>query len=210
MQNNWIDISIAVMEDVTKWPTDPNFELKNFAAFEWGHPCDASMVSMSVHTGTHIDAPAHFINGADRIGKWSPEITIGPCRVVNIDHPGYITREELIELNIQAGERILFKTQNSATDWWHHPFNPEFVHFSEDAAAYIAEVKPACIGIDYVSVGGPENGPEVHRHILGAGVWIIESINLNHVEAGEYELIFMPVNLAMAEGAPGRALLRKI
>jgi arylformamidase len=209
MNQNWIDISVAITPAITTWPSDPTFEHKKFAAFEWGAPCDASQISLSVHTGTHIDAPAHFIQGGDTVGKWNPTDTMGPCRVVEIGHPLFITKDELMQKNILPRERILFKTQNSKHTWWLHPFNPQFVHFSEEGAEYLASLKPACIGIDYLSVGGPENGPEVHRHLLGAGIWIVESLNLCDIEPNEYDFIFMPINLYEAEGAPGRALLSK-
>lgn len=206
--NSWIDISVPIDNRILTWPTDPVFTLKKFAAFENGKPCDASEVSLSVHTGTHIDAPAHFINGGDRVAKWSPEITMGPCRVVEIKNKKAITAEEISGFNIQKGERILFKTANSDSEWWTKEFNPEFVHVAPDAAKLLASIKPLSIGIDYLSVGSPVTGVETHQHLLGAGIWLVETLDLTKIKPGNYEFIFLPVKFMDAEGAPGRALIR--
>lgn len=210
MDTNWIDVSLPVTENLLTWPTDPEYKIYKFASFERGNPCNASEVSMSVHTGTHIDAPAHFIRDGKTIESWKPEITIGLCRVIEIDHPEEITEEEIRSKNIQPGERVIFKTNNSKINWWEKSFNPKFVNVSPPAAAYLATIKPLCIGIDYLSVGGQETGVLTHQHLLGAGIWLLESLNLQQIEEGNYELIFMPVNLSGSDGAPGRALMRKV
>lgn len=205
-----MDVSLPVSESLLTWPTDPEYKIYKFASFERGNPCNASEVSMSVHTGTHLDAPAHFIRDGKTIEAWRPEITIGPCRVIAIEHPEEITEEEIKSKEIQPGERIIFKTKNSNTSWWEKPFDPKFVNVSPAAAAYLAGIKPLCIGIDYLSVGGPETGVLTHQHLLGAGIWLLESLNLQAIEPGKYDLIFMPVNLAGSDGAPGRALMKKV
>jgi arylformamidase len=209
LHSNWIDVSLPVNDTLLTWPTDPEYRIYKFASFERGNPCDASEVSMSVHTGTHIDAPAHFIKGGTTIEGWKPEITIGKCRVVMIENEYEITEEEVREKKIQMGERIIFKTHNSDSNWWEKPFNPKFINVSPGAASYLAEVKPLCIGIDYLSVGGPETGVLTHQYLLGANIWLVESLNLTKIKPGEYEMIFMPVNLTGSDGAPGRALLRQ-
>ncbi len=211
MENStWIDVSLPITDALLTWPTDPKYRIYKFASFERGNPCNASEVSMSVHTGTHIDAPAHFIKDGVTIEAWKPEITIGKCRVVRIENEYEITEEEVREKNIQPGERIIFKTHNSDEAWWKKPFNPRFVSVSPGAASYLAGVKPLCIGIDYLSVGGPDTGVLTHQHLLGAGIWLVESLDLTKIEEGKYELIFMPVNLGGSDGAPGRALMRKV
>ncbi len=209
MKSNWVDISVPVTEKILMWPTDPIFRLRRFASFAEGNPCIASEITLSVHTGTHIDAPAHFIKEGDTMGTWKPEITIGQCRVVTIENPKEITAEEISILNIQEGERIIFKTKNSDSNWWEKPFNPHFISISPKAAILLAKLKPLCLGIDYLSVGSPETGVETHQHLLGAGIWLIESLDLTKISPGNYELIFMPMNLYEAEGAPGRAILSK-
>jgi arylformamidase len=209
MKPTWKDISLPVTEKILTWPTDPVFHFHYFASFEMGKPCLASEISLSVHTGTHIDAPAHFIKEGDTMSKWEPEITIGKCRVIQIEDPKEITAEEVSKHNIQIGERILFRTKNSDSHWWENKFNPAFVSISPKAAALLAKLKPLCIGIDYLSVGSPETGVETHLHLLGAKIWLIESLDLTKISPGNYELIFMPVNLYNAEAAPGRAILRE-
>ena len=208
MNSTWKDISIPITDKTLTWPTDPVFRINQFASFTKGNPCDASEISLSVHTGTHIDAPAHFINGGATTDHWKPEITIGPCRVVIIEDPKEITEEELLKHKIQPNERIIFKTHNSDIRWWEKPFNPGFICITPKAAALLAQLKPLCIGIDYLSVGSPDTGIETHQRLLGAGIWLIESLDLTEIRPGNYELIFMPMNLHYADGAPGRAILK--
>lgn len=205
----WIDISVPVDTKLLTWPSDPVYRLAKFASFDSGKPCDASETAMSVHTGTHIDAPAHFINGGEKMIAWKPEITCGPCRIVEIKSSVAVTAEEVATLNIQKGERIIFKTKNSDRIWWNEPFNEKFIHIAPDAAKLLAQLKPLSIGIDYLSVGSPTTGVETHQHLLGANIWLIETLDLTKVSAGNYELIFLPVNLTEAEAAPGRALVKK-
>jgi len=210
MNSTWIDISIPVTEAILSWPSDPVYKQKKFASFDSGKPCDASEVSMSVHTGTHIDAPSHFIQNGKTMDSWTPESTIGKCRVIEIEDSKEVTDSELLKHAIQKGERILFRTKNSSSKWWEKSFNENFICISPGAAAYLAKIKPLCIGVDYLSIGSPLTGVEAHQHLLGAEIWLIESLNLCSITAGNYELIFMPVNLASAEGAPGRALIKKV
>ena len=152
MNSTWIDISIPVTEAILSWPSDPVYKQKKFASFDSGKPCDASEVSMSVHTGTHIDAPSHFIQNGKTMDSWTPESTIGKCRVIEIEDSKEVTDSELLKHAIQKGERILFRTKNSSSKWWEKSFNENFICISPGAAAYLAKVKPLCIGIDYLSI----------------------------------------------------------
>src|SRR6266581_3621220 len=118
---------------------------------------------------------------------------------------------ELEPHRIQMGERILFKTINSTHYWQTDAFEKNFVFISKEAAEYLGKVRVQTIGVDYLSVGGYfKDGPETHRALLGAGIWIIEGLNLAAVAAGEYELICLPVKLTGSEGAPARAILKKL
>src|SRR5205085_6333224 len=117
---------------------------------------------------------------------------------------------EIAGQRIKKGERILFKTRNSKKSWKSDQFDEDFVYISQEAARYLAEKQVMTVGIDYLSVGGfKKDGVETHHALLGAGIWVIEGLNLARVKPGQYELVCLPIKLEGAEGAPARALLRK-
>lgn len=192
------------------WPGDPDFHIERATDQEKGDVATVSRMSLGVHTGTHMDAPLHFIRGGRAIDTMPLDATVGPARVISITDTKSIKREELVRQNIAPGERILFKTLNSERSWNSDAFDENFVFISQDAAKYLAEVGVRTVGVDYLSVGGfREDGPETHHALLGAGIWIIEGLNLSGVEPGEYELACLPLRLIGSEGSPARAILRK-
>lgn len=192
------------------WPGDPDFHIERATDQDKGDVATVSRMSLGVHTGTHMDAPLHFIRNARSIDTMPLDATVGPARVIGIRDEQSITREELIGHGIRAGERILFKTANSAHVWKSDQFDENFVFISQDAARYLAECGVRMVGVDYLSVGGfRQDGPETHEALLGAGIWIIEGLNLDSVQPGEYELICLPLRLTGAEGSPARAILRR-
>jgi arylformamidase len=193
------------------WPGDPPFHIERATDQAKGDTATVSKMSLGVHTGTHMDAPLHFIRGARTIDQMPLDATVGLARVIPISDPKSIKREELAAHTIAAGERILFKTANSAYSWDSDSFDENFVFISQDAARYLAEVGVRMVGVDYLSVGGyRQDGPETHEALLGAGIWIIEGLQLGGVEPGEYELVCLPLRLIGAEGAPARAILRRM
>ncbi len=138
------------------------------------------------------------------------DATVGVARVIVIKDSKSITRGELVGHGIRAGERILFKTVNSEHVWDSDRFDEGFVFISQDGARYLAECGVRTVGVDYLSVGGfREDGPETLEALLGAGIWIIEGLDLRGVEPGEYELVCLPLRLIGAEGSPARAILRR-
>jgi arylformamidase len=138
------------------------------------------------------------------------EATIGPARVIAIQHPELIQVEELEPCHLKKGERVLFKTKNSEHHWETHTFQEKFVHIPEDTAHYLAKRGVQTVGVDYLSVGGYEtDSAETHRALLAAGIWLIEGLNLEHVEPGAYELICLPLKIVGSDGAPARAVLRR-
>lgn len=168
-----------------------------------------SALNMCAHVGTHMDAPLHFIHQGAGIDAVPLPAIIGPCRVVEIRHPQGILPEELAGANLQPGERILFKTANSNRHWEAEPFNPDFVHIPVAGAQFLAQAGVQTVGVDYLSVGGyKRDGSEAHRVLLGAGIWIIEGLQLGQVSPGHYDLICLPIKLRDCDGAPARAVLR--
>jgi len=166
---------------------------------------------MGVHSGTHIDAPFHFLNDGASIDTIPIETYIGSCLVVNIDADKLITKDDLPSNKLGSHTRILFKTKNS--DAWEKCsgfFNTDFVSLGLDAAQYLLELKFNFIGIDSLSIEAFDSKDNVvHRLLLGSNVTILEGLNLFGVEPGEYELICLPMRLQDCDGAPARVLLRE-
>jgi arylformamidase len=158
-----------------------------------------------------MDGPVHFVHGATGLDQMPLEATMGPARVVEIADPHQITVEELRTHQLQAGERILFRTANSPRCWQADTFVEDFVYISEQAALHLAEVGVRTVGVDYLSVGGYHaDGAKIHRILLDAGIWIIEGLDLSAVRSGRYELICLPVKMHESDGAPARAILRPV
>jgi len=192
------------------WPGDSNVEIKRTMDLENGDITTVSTLSMGAHTGTHMDAPLHFLAGGQSLDELPFDAVIGPARVLPISNSRCIALDELQAHDLRPGERILFRTSNSDRCWRSDSFVEEFAYVSADAARYLVERGIRTVGIDYLSVGGYEvDMEETHRILLEAGVWIIEGLDLSHVEPGDYELFCLPLKIAGGEGAPARAVLRR-
>jgi arylformamidase len=175
-----------------------------------GGSSNVGMISMSTHTGTHMDAPRHMLRGGKSLDALPLEATIGPARVVEIRDRESIKAAELLKHGIRRGERILFKTYGSARRWQKPEFDPEYVYITAEAARFLASRGVRTVGVDYLSVGGYREGThETHEILLEAGIWIIEGLNLSGVEPGRYDLVCLPLRIANGDGAPSRAALRK-
>jgi arylformamidase len=134
---------------------------------------------------------------------------IGPCRVIEIKDADSVKPAELAKHKLRRGERILLKTRNSKRQWWEEDFDTRFIHISKDAAQHMVDRDIRTIGVDYLSVGGYQrDGVECHQVLLGAGVWIIEGLDLTKVKPGKYDLICLPVKIRNSDGAPARAILK--
>jgi arylformamidase len=204
------DVSVPLKDGMVCWPGDAAPEIRQVASMDDGAMCNVTTMRMSVHTGTHMDAPRHFVNGAGAIDGIAIESLIGPARVVEIADPVAIRRAELEQLKPQWGERLLFKTRNAAMDWSRTEFDKDFVYLADEGARYLVECGVRTIGVDYLSIGGFfHDTVETHVTILGAGIAVIEGLDLSAVEAGEYELICLPLKIAGADGAPARVVLRR-
>ena len=209
MRNHWIDISVPLRAGMVHWPHDPPVRVDPFRSMAKGDSCDVSFLSFGSHTGTHIDAPRHFIPRAKGVDKIPLEAVMGEARVIPIRDPESIKPEELRRHRIRRGDRILFRTRNSSRRWGTGPFLPRFVHLSTEAAEFLAARKIRAIGVDYLSVGGyKKNGTVVHRVLLKAGVWIVEGLDLSRIRPGRYDLICLPLRIVDGDGAPARAVLR--
>jgi arylformamidase len=209
MASDWIDISVGITDGMVNWPGDPRVGVRRISDLSRGDVANVSAISFCVHTGTHVDAPLHFVDGAAPIDAMPLEAMIGPARVIEIHDPRFVMAWELESHALQPGERLLLKTRNSHRDWASEPFDEDFVHVTPEAAAYLAAKRVLLVGVDYLSVGSFRGGgDETHRILLAAGIWLIEGLNLAYASSGDCELICLPLKLIGAEGAPARALLR--
>jgi len=202
----WIDVSVPIYDGMVHFPDNPPIEIEAIKHLERGDICTVSTLKMGAHTGTHIDGPNHFLRGATGTDAVPLMNLIGPARVIGIEDTSAVTEAELRKRNLGHSERLLFKTLNSQRCWNSSEFVKDFISLAEDAARYLAGLKTLAVGIDYLSMGSPE----VHRTLLGAGVAIIEGLNLSEINPGEYELICLPLKITGGDGALARALLRPL
>jgi len=193
------------------WPGDSSVIIRRVRDMERGEGANLSRIAMGVHSGTHIDAPLHFVRHGEVIDRLPLETVVGRARVIEIEDAVSIKPGELERHHIRRGERILFKTKNSSHVWQADEFVEDFVAVSNEAAVYLVKRGVRLIGVDYMSVGSyKRGGADVHRTLLSAGIWLIEGLDLSAVTAGKFDLICLPLRLAGAEGAPARAILRRM
>jgi arylformamidase len=204
--DTWIDITTTIYHQMVHWPDDIPVHITRTSSMNIGAQNNVTALQMSAHTGTHIDAPCHFINEGKDITHVSLNKLMGQAKLFSFEHTMQITSNELKDLPISKGDRILFKTRNSDTDWSRQPFQTNFVHLSVDAAWHLKNKEVACIGVDYLSIGDKE----VHQILLSDNVAIIEGLNLHGISEGNYEMICLPLKISGADAAPARAIIRRI
>jgi arylformamidase len=207
--NGWLDVSTPLRTGMVHWPGDPEFKAHLAKSLDHGDVCNLTELTTSVHIGTHMDAPRHFIKDGVGMDKMPLDAVLGACRVVEIKDKEAIKPVELETQGLRAGERILFKTRNSTRAWKSDEFAKDFVYISKEAAQFLVDRRVRTVGVDYLSIGGfYQDGVPTHQILLGAQVWVIEGLQLAKVKPGKYELICLPLKLVGADGAPARAILR--
>ena len=166
---------------------------------------------MGSHAGTHIDAPLHFVRDGRTIDTIPLDATVGRARVIEIKDKEAIKPEELTQYQIQAGERVLFKTENSKTCWQCDEFLEEYIGITKEAAQMLVDCGVRSVGIDYLAVGGYHADIlETHQILLGAGIWLIEGLDLIDVTPGVYELSCLPLKILGCDSSPARAIVRPV
>jgi arylformamidase len=207
-EEGWIDVSVPLRSGMVHWPDNPPVRIERMLDMESGDAANVSTLSLGSHTGTHMDAPIHFVPGGAGMDRMPLDATIGRARVIEIQDPVSIKPDELDPHEISRSERVLFKTQNSTRRWWTEDFIEDFVYVSQEAARYLADRGVRTVGVDYLSVGGFwKDGVETHQALLGPGIWVIEGLDLSGIGPGEYELICLPLKVEDGDGAPARAIL---
>lgn len=205
-------MSLVLRPGMTTWANEPGPQVTPLRRIANGDSANVSLVSFGNHSGTHVDPPVHFIDGAATVESLPIDALLGPCVVVAYDGEGHVSGEWLERAGVpKDAKRLLIKTRNSAL--WHDPaaaFTRDFVAVNASAARWCVSRGIRLVGVDYLSIEpqGPEKaGYPTHRTLLGAGVVIIEGLDLADVTPGAYELVCAPIKIAGGDGAPARVFL---
>lgn len=204
------DVSITISDKLPVWPGDPAVSIKQRLSIEKGNSYNISELSLSTHTGTHIDAPYHFEQNGLKVDELPLDVLIGRARVFAFASGGdRIDLPDVKALNLSGVERVIFKTINSR--YWGFPdFKKDFVYITPMAAQFLVDCGIRLVGIDYLSVEQYGSvAADVHHILLRNGVIIIEGLDLRAVEPGDYELIALPLKIKDGDGSPARVILRE-
>jgi arylformamidase len=204
------DISLPISPKLPVWPGDPVIELERVESMDEGAHANVSKLSASVHIGTHVDAPHHFLNDGRTVEQLPLDVLTGPCYVVQLpDGVEAITAEALGGMSLPTNiKRVLFGTSNSR--FWSRAettFQEDFVAVTEDGAAWLVQHGIRLVGVDYLSVAPFGDSAPTHKRLLEASVVIVEGLDLSAVPRGFYELYCLPLKLHGSDGAPARAIL---
>lgn len=209
----WLDVTYPIEEAMVCWPGQPRTQRERVSSIDEGEDSNVSVLTMSLHTGTHMDAPLHFFKDGADITTAPFEAMFGPVRVARIEGervtPASLEAYEARSGALGVGERLFFKTDNSARNWPEEPFNEAYVAVDADAATYLASKRLIVVGVDYLSVAPFTNTVETHLTLLGAGVWVIEGLDLRAVDEGRYEMVALPLKIRGSDASPLRVLLRR-
>ena len=206
------DITVPISENVPIYEGDPKVKIEVAASMKNGDAANVTQLCFGAHTGTHVDAPNHFIDGTRKVHELDLAKLIGVARVVEIEENAMAIEPRHVE-NLETVERILFKTRNSG--FWNEPekgFRTDFTYITPEAARVLAEKNVKLVGIDYLSVEKfGSNDFATHITLLEKEIVIVEGLDLREVPAGDYELICLPLKVISptGDGAPARTILRE-
>lgn len=204
------DISLTVTSNLVTWPGDPSVELERVEKIEEGANANVSRMVMGVHTGTHVDAPYHFLKDGTTIETLPLDVLVGAVQVIDVgDLVGVISKEVLQSAHLIPGvSRILFKTRNSQI-WTRGEtdFQVDFVGIDASGAEYLVQQGIRLVGIDYLSIAPYKQSRPTHQILLQAKIVVIEGLNLSQIQPGVYQLVCLPLKLGGSDGAPARTIL---
>ena len=203
------DVTVPITNSMPVWPGDPQVRLspKAHLSRDKSHTVRLTAIEMGSHTGTHVDAPYHFVEGGKRLHEIPLEQLTGKATVFEIAGVRSIGLGNLEHRKWDGIERVLFKTDNSQ-HWQDEKFYEEFIYLEPDGAEFLVQRGIQLVGIDYLSIDEfkSEKHP-THFALLTRDIVILEGLNLSKVPAGEYTLLALPLNLQDADGAPSRVIL---
>ena len=202
-----IDISVPNGPGQHVYPGDPEPQVASVRQITRGDPCNLSLLTMGSHTGTHVDAPYHFLTNGPRLGDVPLDRMVGEALVLDLRGRAAVDRAALASGAIRAGDIVLCLTDNSER-WAKTGFQRDFTYLTEDAATFLVAAGVRAVGMDYLSIErfGSAEFP-VHHTLLGAGVFVIEGLDLRAVTPGRYTLVCLPLKFPNLDGAPARAVL---
>ena len=203
------DVSLSINPDLPTWPGDPPLKLEKISRIEDGELTNLTHISSSLHLGTHVDAPDHFLGNGQTVEKIPLDLLVGPAQVIEIRTQGAISAADLRSAGVKGEDRrLLIKTANSSL-WTRgiRDFQENFIALEADAAAYLVKMGLEVVGIDYLSIAPFQALEATHKILLEAGVLIIEGLDLSRIEPGPYQLYCLPLKIEGADGAPARVLL---
>jgi len=205
-----LDVSVLLAPGIATYPGNPELEITPVHRIAEGDSSNNSRLVMGTHTGTHVDAPKHFFDDRPGVDALPLELLVGRARVIDLPHRGGITEKHLAEAGLREDLRVLFRTPNSALWNSSNGFHPDYTYITEDGAKFLVDQGVKVVGVDYLSVEQfHKPGAPAHHTLLGAGVIIIEGLNLSDAEAGRYEMYCLPLRIAGADGAPARVVLKR-
>ena len=203
------DISVPLHTKMPVWPGEPRVDIKQTSAIAEGDDANVSHLSFGAHTGTHVDAPLHFISDGVSLDKISLDHFVGDAVVVEVLNVDIITEKDIkIAVDLNFDSRVIFKTRNSQI--WaqgENDFQEDFVALSPDAAEYLVKMESKLVGIDYLSIAPYTDSNPTHEVLLRAGIPILEGLNLSKISPGKYSLFCLPLKIIGVDGAPARAIL---
>jgi len=203
------DVSVSIRNGMPVWPSDPPIKLTPSAhpSRDGTHAAHVTAIEMGSHTGTHIDAPCHFVDGGRTLDQIPMDWLVGEASVFQIDGVSIISRKDLARFDWNNVERVLLKTDNSAK-WADSSFHKDFVALEPQAAEFLVERGIRLVGIDYLSIDpfGSQAHP-AHFVLLPNNVVVLEGLDLRQVSPGRYHMVALPLNLHGADGAPTRVIL---
>jgi arylformamidase len=206
--NKLFDVTVPLSAETPTYPGDPRFQAEFTSTIAGGDASNVSRLSLGSHAGTHVDAPYHFLADGATVEELPLEILMGKTRVVELSVRDRVRREDLEVLDLRDDLRVLFKTRMSG-QMRVPTFQEDYVYLTAEAANYLTQAGLKLVGIDYLSLDrfGSVDFP-VHQTLLGAGIVIVEGLDLSGVGPGEYEMVCLPLRVAGGEGAPARVILR--
>ena len=212
---HFYDITVPLSSRTPIYPGDPRFEVQQWKSLDSGDAANVSNLSFGAHTGTHIDAPAHFIRGGAKLDSVSLETLIGEVLVLAVSNDAESINENFVRVSVPTGtQRVLFKTRNSG--FWLDEgsnFRRDFTYLELGSARALVELGARLVGTDYLSIEQFASADHAtHLALLSNGLVILEGLNLSEVAAGKYELICLPLKIGEGhgDGAPARAVLREL
>ena len=207
MPTHYLDISVPISPHMLVWSSHEQVSMETTESVHAGERNRVTTLRLTTHTGTHVDAPYHFVEDGPTVDQLDLDLLIGPAAVYDFRGRAAITAEMLAQAGVGSFPRALLRTDNS--QWIRTGPLPDVpAHLTEDAARYLIDKGIRLVGIDGLTVDAPDTAA-AHAALLRAGVIILETLDLSQVQPGDYELTCLPLRIAGVDGAPARAVLRR-